>query len=56
MGIVIATTIGFVVWISLWSIGVKSFDAFMVLMVIVVLGAATHIIRPMLPGRRDPEA
>ena len=56
MGLVIAATLGFVVWISLWAVGVKSFDAFLVLMAIVVLGAATHIIRPMLPGRRDPEA
>lgn len=52
MGLVIAITSGLVVWIVLWSIGVKAFDAFLVTMLIALLAATTRILSSYLPGNR----
>jgi hypothetical protein len=51
MGLVLATTFGLVVWIVLWAVGAKSFDAFMITTVIILLGAAGRQLSPYLPGR-----
>jgi hypothetical protein len=53
MGLVVATTFGLVVWIVLWALGVKSFDAFMITVLVVLVGATARILLPYLPGRRD---
>jgi len=55
MGLVVATTIGLVAWVTLWAIGAKSFDAFLITMVMLIVAAAAHIIWPTLPGNRDPD-
>ncbi len=51
MALVVATTIGLVLWIVLWAIGWKSFDAFMITTVIIMLGATAKILAPYLPNR-----
>jgi len=51
MGLVLGTTFAMIVWIVLWAIGVKSFDAFIVAMIIITLGATGRILQPYLPGR-----
>jgi hypothetical protein len=51
MGLVFSATAGFVVWIVLWSIGVKSIDAFMITVLVLLLAAGTRIVIPSLPGR-----
>lgn len=51
MGLVLATTLGLVIWIVLWSIGAKGFDAFMITTLVIVLGATGRMIAPHLPGR-----
>ena len=51
MGLVLATTLGLVVWIVLWAIGWKSIDAFLVTTVIITLGATAKILAPYLPDR-----
>ncbi|HEV2785034.1 MAG TPA: hypothetical protein VGV67_01495 [Solirubrobacteraceae bacterium] len=51
MGLVVATTIGLVVWIVLWAIGWNSIDAFMLTSVIITLAATAKILAPYLPGR-----
>jgi hypothetical protein len=51
MGLVVTTTIAFIIWIVLWAIGTKSFDGFMVALVIITLGATVKILKPYLPGR-----
>ncbi len=43
MGLVLTATAGLVIWIVLWALGAKGFDAFM-------LATVDH------PGRRDGEA
>ena len=53
MGLVVATTVGLVVWIILWAIGTKSFDAFLLTGAIVLLAATVHIVARSLAGDRD---
>jgi hypothetical protein len=52
MGLIFSATAGFVLWIILWSIGVKSFDAFMLTTLIIPLAAGTRIVLPFLPGNQ----
>ena len=53
MGFILTAVFGFIVWIVLWSINVKSFDAFMITALILVIGATGRILAPFLPGNRD---
>jgi hypothetical protein len=53
MGLVVVTTFGLVVWLVMWALGIKAIDAFMITVVLVVLGATMRIIAPYLPGNRD---
>ena len=53
MGLILTAVFGFVVWIVLWSLGSKSFDAFMITTLILVVGATARILVPFLPGNRD---
>ena len=43
MGLLLTTIAGLVVWIVLWSIGVKSFDAFMITTLMIVLAATARL-------------
>ena len=52
MGILLTTIAGLVVWIVLWALGVKSFDAFLITVLMVVIAATAHIFAPYLPGNR----
>jgi hypothetical protein len=53
MGLVVATTVGLVIWIVMWALGIKAVDAFMITLLLVILGATVRIIAPFLPGNRD---
>jgi hypothetical protein len=53
MGFVLTATFGFVVWIVLWSLDAKGFDAFMITVVILIIGATARIVTPFLPGNRN---
>jgi hypothetical protein len=53
MGLVVATTFGLVVWIVMWALGVKAFDAFLITVLVVLVGATARILLPYLPGNRD---
>jgi hypothetical protein len=53
MGLVLTVTAGLVVWIVLWALGAKGFDAFMLAAAIILLGATMKIISGYLPGRRS---
>jgi hypothetical protein len=56
MLLVLATSFGLVVWIALWAIGTKSFDAFMITTVVVVLAATVRILQNyFLPSADDTE-
>jgi hypothetical protein len=53
MGLALATTFALAVWIVLWAIGAKGFDAFMISIVIIVIGATVRLLSPYMPGRRS---
>ena len=42
MGLAVATITGLVIWIVLWSLGVKSVDAFLITILIVVVAATAR--------------
>lgn len=51
MGLVLTTTFALIVWIILWAIGAKGFDAFVIALTIITLGATARVLKPYLPGR-----
>jgi hypothetical protein len=53
MGLVLTLTGGLIVWIVLWALGAKGWDAFMLATLIVVVGATLKIVAGYLPGRRQ---
>jgi hypothetical protein len=53
MGLIAATAAGLVVWIILWAIGLKAFDAFLVTLLIVLVTQVFRGLMPHLPGRRQ---
>ena len=52
MQVLVALTVGLMFWITAWAFGIKSFDAFMVTIVMLVVAATVHIVVPFLPGNR----
>jgi hypothetical protein len=53
MIVFLATIVGLVLWLVLWSINVKAFDAFMLTVLIIVIAAAVQSMIPFLPGNRE---
>jgi hypothetical protein len=54
MGLLLTLIAGLVVWIVLWAVGIKGFDAFLVTVVMLLIAAAAHIVAPYLPGNQKP--
>ncbi len=52
MLITTAFTAGLVIWIVLWSIGVKPLDAFLVTLVVGLLGVGAKMLLDHVPGSR----
>jgi hypothetical protein len=55
MGLLLTTTAGLAIWVVLWAVGAKSFDAFLITMVLVLLAATARLLTPYLPGGRSGE-
>jgi hypothetical protein len=53
MGVILTLIAGLVLWVVLWAIGAKAFDAIMLTMVMLVVAAAAHLLAPFLPGNRN---
>jgi hypothetical protein len=53
MGLIAATATGLVIWVVLWAIGLKAFDAFLIVLLIILLTAVTRTVTNYLPGRRS---
>jgi hypothetical protein len=53
MGLILTVTAGLVVWIVLWALGTKGFDASMLAAAIILVGASLRILSGYLPGRRS---
>ena len=57
MGLLFTTIAGLVIWIVLWALDVKSFDAFLITLVMVLIAATVHMFtgaRRGDRGRWDP--
>ena len=52
MGVLLTLIAGLVVWVVLWAIGAKSFDAFLITLVMLVIAAAVRLLMPYMPGNR----
>jgi hypothetical protein len=52
MGLAYAATAALALWIVLWSIGAKGFDAFMVAVLILVTAVTVRMLAPYIPGNR----
>ena len=53
MAIFLTLIVGLVVWVVLWGTSLmKSFDAFLIGMLLLLLAVTAHIARPYLPGGR----
>jgi hypothetical protein len=56
MVVLVALTIGLIWWVTAWSFGIKSFDAFLLTVAITVGAAAYVIVKPFVDQllRRQP--
>jgi hypothetical protein len=52
MGLFLTTCAGLVLWIVLWAVDVKPFDAFLLTLGMVIVAATLRMIAPYLPGNR----
>jgi hypothetical protein len=52
MGLALATVAGLCVWIILWSLDYKAIDAFMITVLIALVGVMVRMLAPYLPGNR----
>jgi hypothetical protein len=52
MGTVLATTLGLVIWIVLWSLGVKGIDAFFITLTITLVAVGGRMVGQFLPANR----
>jgi hypothetical protein len=52
MGVLLTLIAGLVVWVVLWALGARAFDAILVTAVMLVIAAATRLVVPYLPGNR----
>ena len=55
MGLLLTTIGALSLWIVLWAIGVKSFDAFMITIALILIAATARVFSPYLPGNRTDE-
>ncbi|MDX6649692.1 MAG: hypothetical protein QOJ97_1643 [Solirubrobacteraceae bacterium] len=53
MAILVATTVAFVIWVVLWSLGIKALDGIILALAIVIIAATTRMVARYLPGRDE---
>jgi hypothetical protein len=54
MGLLLTLLVGLSLWIILWGTDLmKSFDAFLIALALVVIAATARIVAPYLPGSKD---
>ena len=56
MGLLYTWTAGLVIWIVLWALGAKAFDAMLVTIAMLLIAVIGHIVWPFLPGNRGTPA
>ena len=55
MTLLLALIAGLVLWLVLWAIDVKSFDAFLLTILIVLVAGAMRVVTPLISRRRDAD-
>jgi uncharacterized membrane protein len=55
MGTLLALAIGLSIWVAGWSLGLKSFDVFLVTVLILVVAAAVRISAPFVQQLLGPD-
>jgi hypothetical protein len=50
MGLALTAALAFCLWVVLWAIGVKSFDGFLITLVILLVAATLKSLARFLPG------
>lgn len=55
MPVVLATAVGLILWVVLWSIGAKGFDGGMLFLIVVLIGATIKGVGALLPGNRKQD-
>jgi len=50
MGLALTATFAFCLWVFLWAIGVKSFDAMLITLLILVVAGTLKSLGKFLPG------
>jgi hypothetical protein len=55
MGILLTFLAGLVVWVVLFALDVKSFDAFLITLLMLVIACAAHVVTPFLPGNQPED-
>jgi hypothetical protein len=54
MGVFLTLIASLTLWIILWGTGLmKSFDAFLIAGMLILLAATTRVVLPYLPGHKD---
>jgi hypothetical protein len=54
MGVALTATAGIILWVVLWSIGSKGFDALLPALAMVLVAATLRLVARYLPGRSAP--
>ena len=54
MGTVAAFTVGLIIWIVLWANGAKAFDAFLIPVFLLLIGATLRMVMPHVRERLLP--
>jgi hypothetical protein len=52
--VLVAFTAGLVVWVVMWALGIKSFDAFLVTIAITLVAATAQIMSPFIKRLTRP--
>ena len=55
MSVLVAFTVGLVIWLVMWSLGVKAFDAFMITVLLTVIAATLRIVSPFVNRLLKPD-
>jgi len=55
MGLALTVTLAFCLWVFLWAIGVKSFDAMMITLAIILVAGTLKSLMKFLPGASRPK-
>jgi hypothetical protein len=54
LSVLVAFTVGLVLWIVMWSLGVKAFDAFLVTIALTLIAATAQIMSPFIKRLTRP--